>query len=452
MPFSHYRRGRKGNDAGPADVFICTPCNSGRPCANYTASLADSAVYLAENNVSFDYWLHTEDCHVDDARNYLVHQFMQSGAKRMVFIDDDVGWDTISLAKLLCYQDADIVGGAYPLKQTSEEYPIRIIRDRPQLQARPDGLLEVEGIPTGFMRIDRHVIEKLSEHRKHLLFKGKEAGKDDPLQQVIFERTMVDGHRWSGDLNFCREARKLGFKVWVDPEMTFSHQGQKRWEGNFGRWLRNRFGVQSPFLDLAMEKLIAGNNSQEVFNEIHAAYGQEYSMGPAGLKAVYDLCKDATGPILEAGSGITTIIAAIACMRNGQTVHSLEHDLEWFRQVRGYIQTWKVRASALYYAPLIEYPDPDDEAKPMMWYGDGILDDLPKTFSVAIIDGPPRRYGREAAYKLIGDRIKDAKWLVDDVDDASQLNIVQAYADKYGKSVEVCSSAKGYKRKHAIVT
>ena len=417
--------------------------------------MIDSAVYLTENNVNFDYWLHTEDCHVDDARNFLVQQFMASGAKTMVFIDDDVGWDTISLAKLLCYKSADIVGGAYPLKQGSEEYPIRILRDRPQLQARPDGLLEVEGIPTGFMRIERHVLDALSAQRKHLFFKGKEAGEDDLKMQVIFERMMVDGHRWSGDLNFCREAKKLGFKVWVDPEMTFSHQGQKRWEGNLGKWLRKRFNVIDPRLDIAFEKLIAGDNSQDVFDEIHCAYAEPYSMGPRSLKAVYDLCKDATGPILEVGAGITTIIAGIACIRNGQTVHTLEHDLDWFRQVRHYIQKWKTKAVALYYAPLAEYPDPDDADKPMMWYGDNILDDLPETFSVAIIDGPPRRYGREPAYKLIGDRIKDAPWLVDDVDDKTQQNIVQAYADKYGKKVEISASAKSSvygKRKHAIVT
>src|SRR3990167_3100253 len=114
MPFSHYRKGRKGDDAGPPDFFLATPCNSGRPCCNYVISMADSATYFGENGVKFDYWLHTEDCHVDDARNFLVKQFMDSGAPYMIFIDDDVGWDTENLANLLYYRDADIVGGAYP--------------------------------------------------------------------------------------------------------------------------------------------------------------------------------------------------------------------------------------------------------------------------------------------------------------------------------------------------
>jgi hypothetical protein len=456
MPFSHYRKGRKGNDQTPPDVFICTPNTSGKLCASYVMSMTDSADYFGRNDVAFDYWLHTEDCHVDDARNFLVKQFMDSGAEYMIFIDDDVGWETEALAKLLCYKDADIVGGAYPLRQQKEDYPVRIMapKDMPLLQARPDGLLEVEGVPTGFMRIHRKVIDALSKKRKHLWFSPKESrpgDKNDKLQ-IIFERMMVDGRRWSGDLNFCREAKLLGFRVWVDPEITFTHTGLQRWEGHLGNFLRKKSGILDPRLDQAMEQLIAGDNSLENFQHIWKYYGNEYAMGPTGMKEVYDKCAAAKGPILEVGSGLTTIIAGIACIRNGQTVHSLEHDIEWFRVVRNYIQLWKTRAVALHYAPLAEYPDPDPTAQhPMMWYGDGVLDDLPEKFDVAIIDGPPRRYGREAAYKLIGERIKDATWIVDDTDDASQLAMVTKHAANYNKTVTDYGSSEQGRRHHAIV-
>lgn len=451
MPFSLYRKGRKDNDSTPPDVFIAVPCASGRPCANFVMAMVDTADYLAKNGVSFDLWLHTEDCHVDDARNFLVREFMKSGAKTMVFIDDDVGWDTESFAKLILYKDVDIVGGAYPLKQRFEDYPIRIRSDVPNLMARPDGLLEVEGIPTGFMRIERHVIEKLSEKRKHLWFKGKEAKEDDPMLQVIFERMMVDGHRWSGDLNFCREARLLGMKVWVDPEMTFTHQGQQRWEGHLGNYLRKKAGILDSRLDASIERLITGDESREVFTNIWKYYGESFSMGPKGLSDWYHACKEAKGPILEVGSGITTILAGIACQRNGQMVHALEHDLDWFRHVKNFIQLWKLKPIALYYAPLREYPEHlDSKERPMLWYE--IDESLPQSFDVALIDGPPRRYGREAVFKLIPDRIKDAKWVVDDIDDMTQLKMVRTYAEPLGKKVEEVGDKISGRRRHAIVT
>lgn len=461
MPFSHYRCGVKDGDDSTPDVFIATPSGSGRVCANYSVSLADTFAYLGENGVKADYWCHAEDCHVDDARNFLVKMFMDSGAPYLVFIDDDVGWETENFAKLLCYKDADIVGGAYPLKQPQEEYPIRICKagEQPVMQARGDGLLEVEGVPTGFMRITREVIMAMSEKRKHLWFRPKNANKDDPedRMQVIFERTMIDGNRWSGDLNFCREARLLGFKVWVPPEMTFSHQGFKRWEGNLGSWLRSKRGILDPRLDAGIERLSIGDASEETFKEIFVAYNNNYSLGPTALRLIWEHCSESKLPILECGSGISSIIAGIACQRTGQMVHSLENDLDWFRHTRNYIQLYKTKPIALYYAPFREYDEQTKEIATsnshngtFIWYE--IDESMPAKFGVAIIDGPARRFGREGVYKLMLDRIKDAIWIVDDFEDPSQSSVCYKYAEQLGKTVEVLGSTAKGMRRIAIVT
>jgi hypothetical protein len=460
MPFSHYRQGIKDGQEGTPAVFIATPTNGGAPKANYAMSMVDTAVYLEANGVKFDYWLHAEDCHVDDARNFLVKMFMDSGAPYLVFVDDDVGWRTEDFARLLCYRDADIVGGAYPLKQPQEEYPIRICKhnEQPVMQARPDGLLEVEGIPTGFMRISREVIERMSERRSHTWFRPKDSDPNNPndKMQVIFERTLVDGNRWSGDLNFCREARLLGFKVWVDPEMEFSHQGFKRWEGSLGQWLRKRRGIMDPRLDEAIDKLAIGNDSKETFDQIFKYYNNPYSLGPTSLQLIYQHCKEANGPILECGSGISTIIASLACQRNGQTIHSLEHDLEWFRHTRNFIQLFKQKPVALHYAPFREYDEKtkapantNSHAGTFIWYDN---DNLPDKFAVAIIDGPPRMYGREGVYKLMLDRIKDAVWIVDDFEDPSQAAMCRKYAEQCGKKVEELGSFDKGQRRIAVVT
>jgi hypothetical protein len=449
MPFSLYRKGRKDPDTTPPDIFIAVPSNSARPCVNFSMSMIDTAVWLEANGIKFDLWFHTEDCHVDDARNFLVKQFLNSGARHMIFIDDDVGWDADSFARLLSLQDADIVGGAYPLKQRSEDYPVRI-KAVPALQARPDGLLEVDGVPTGFMRIERKVIEALCEKRKHMTFYPKEAKPGDEKLQVIFERLLVDGRRWSGDLNFCREAMGLGFKVWVDPEMTFTHQGQMRWEGHLGNYLRRINGVLDPRLDAAMERLAIGDSSQETFNDIFKYYNSGFCAGPKMMREIYLSCQNAKGPILEVGSGITSIIAGLAVKHTGQMVYSLEHDIEWFGLVRNFINMWKVKGVSVIYAPLKEHPGLVDSGtkKPTLWYD--AFDNLPEKFDLAIIDGPPRRYGREGIYQLALDRIKDAKWIVDDMDDATQLAMVKKYAE--GRNIETVGMKELGRRQYAIVT
>ena len=207
MPFSHYFKYRpSGDEEANPTVFICIPSAGGRPCANNAISMINSAALMAEAKLRFDFWLHTEDCHVDDSRNFLVQQFMKSGAKYLIFIDDDVGWETPDLLRLIAHQDADIVGGAYPLRQPDEDYPVRLgafSLKEGGIRARADGLLEIEGIGSGVMRIDRKVLEAMHEHRKHLSFFGKEALPGEDKMHVIFERMVADGHRWSGDLNLA---------------------------------------------------------------------------------------------------------------------------------------------------------------------------------------------------------------------------------------------------------
>jgi hypothetical protein len=446
MPNALYRLGRED---GPPDFFLATTSGSGRVFASYAMSLAESVAYLTSQGLAFDYWLHSEDCHVDDARNFVIRQFLQTQAPMLVFIDDDVGWEPEALAKLILYKDADIVGGAYPLKQEKEDYPVRLIADKAELWARKDGLLEVEGVPTGFMRINRNVIEKLADQRKHTRYVAPGFDPAEPQHLVLFERMMVDGKRWSGDLNFCREARNAGFQIWLDPEMNFTHSGIKRWDGCIGDYMRRKAGILDPRLDIAMQALIRGDESEENFGAIWKFYGNKYSAGPAMLKEVYDSAKAAKGPILECGSGISTLIAGIACYRNGNTVHSLEHDLEWFRHMRNFIRLWKIRGIALYYAPMTEYPEPEKET-PFTWYE--IEETLPNNFDLAIIDGPPRRFGREGVFKLMFDRIKDAKWIADDSEDKQQLDMVQAWAEKAGKKVEDVGTRARGRRRYAIAS
>jgi hypothetical protein len=63
----------------------------------------------------------------------------------------------------------------------------------------------------------------------------------------------------------------------------------------------------------------------------------------------------------------------------------------------------------LHYAPLREYPDGT------AWYE--IPAGLPASFDLLVCDGPPRKYtDRKALWRLLPDAIKDADWIVDDVD------------------------------------
>ena len=123
------------------------------------------------------------------------------------------------------------------------------------------------------------------------------------------------------------------------------------------------------------------------------------------MARAWEMAKASPGPVLEIGSGLTTIIMGIA----GAEVHTLEHDIGWLRKTRKLIQRYDLKNVHLYHAPLREYPDGS------AWHE--IPYDLPKRFDLVLCDGPPRNLAdRHKLWELLGEAIRDADWLVDDVD------------------------------------
>lgn len=176
-------------------------------------------------------------CHVDDARNSLVRQFLASCCTDLIFIDADVLFKPADLAQLLTF-DRDIVAGVYPRKSDPENYPVRHL-NKSELWAEPDGLLEVEGVPTGFLRIRRYVLELLTvSSRRYFEQEG-----DTTQAAQIFERITDGLTRFSGDYAFCRKARAAGFKIFIDPRMSFGHIGEREWTGCYGDYLLKLNGL-----------------------------------------------------------------------------------------------------------------------------------------------------------------------------------------------------------------
>ena len=142
-------------------VFVATAAYQFHP--NYTHSLAAAMAVLAHEGIAVDLCHIAEHCHVDDARNAMVREFMMSEASHLIFIDNDVGFSPGNLVRLAKHNpDVDMVAGVYPLKEDEEGYPVRV-KGGSDLWADSDGLVEVDGLPTGFLRISRRCLEQMIE-------------------------------------------------------------------------------------------------------------------------------------------------------------------------------------------------------------------------------------------------------------------------------------------------
>lgn len=205
-------------------VFIATPTHSGEVCCEYVKSLAETLPMLLQNGIAFTHSFCIGDALIHDARNRMVAWFMsREECTDLLFIDADIGWEPFDALRLVT-SPHDVIGGAYPQKRDDAE-----VYNIAGIKAGTTELLEVDYLGTGFLKISRKAIEKLSEvhaDKKYADPHGFEC-------YGLFEAPIENGRITGEDALFCRRWREAGGKVFLMPDMTLYHVGRKAWRGNF---------------------------------------------------------------------------------------------------------------------------------------------------------------------------------------------------------------------------
>lgn len=174
---------------------------------------------------------------IGDCRALIVAQFLGSDATDLVFVDSDVAWEAGSLVKLVDHP-VDFVAGIYPQRRDPVNFCVSWL-DKPELQADDEtGLLEVQGVPAGFMRLTRAMLERMVDHYADTLFHCDPA--PGGVAHDLFGPYRIGKLKFGEDYSFCRRWRDIGGKVWVDPEIAMGHCGYKTFMGHLGNWLRDR--------------------------------------------------------------------------------------------------------------------------------------------------------------------------------------------------------------------
>lgn len=143
------------------------------------------------------------------------------------------------------------------------------------------------------------------------------------------------------------------------------------------------------------------------------------------LEAVAKSSANTRGPVLECGSGATTILLGILCGRRDVEVWSLENSVEWQERVTEALKSNGVSGVHVCTAPLVEYGD-------FVWY-DPPLAQMPKDFSLVICDGPPgtTRGGRYGLLPVMGNRIPPGSTiLLDDAGRPGEAELIKKWEDE----------------------
>lgn len=215
-------------------VVFATPTLSHQVCLEYLNSIIQTTWLLWNNRINFGFLQRGGDPYLGKVRSKIATDFLRKypNATDLFFLDDDVGWEPEAVIRFL-ERPEPVLAGIYPKKSDELDYPVHLCSDLEtgKLIENSDGLFLAQAVPTGFLRIKRWVLEKMAEISG--IFYDEEYDHSVGTYFNIFEMGVPPHRWWTGeDYAFTRKWIDMGGEVWVDPNIKFTHRGQKKWEGN----------------------------------------------------------------------------------------------------------------------------------------------------------------------------------------------------------------------------
>tara|TARA_B100000963_G_C22634595_1_gene676861 strand:+ start:2923 stop:3864 length:942 start_codon:yes stop_codon:yes gene_type:complete len=246
-------------------IFIATPCYGGQIGEPYFRSMMRLAILCNKYDIQFTVSTLANESLITRGRNTLVSFFMEHpDASHLFFIDADIEFDPNDLLRMVAY-DRPITVGAYPKKAINWQSIIEAARrneeettetieghssnyvvnfefvtdedgnPQNQIQIR-DNLIKLKDAGTGFMCIQKEVIQKMFDAHPELKY-ANDINVDQKFEKHMYALfdTMIDpdSRRYlSEDYTFCRLWQQMGGEVFLDPRTGLNHVGHYTFRGN----------------------------------------------------------------------------------------------------------------------------------------------------------------------------------------------------------------------------
>jgi hypothetical protein len=246
-------------------IFVGAPMYGGNCAGLFAKSVTDLGMMCARYGIEIRFYYLFNESLVQRARNYVVDEFMRSGCTHLMFIDADIGFKAKDVLSLLAIQTSepekyDIITGPYTKKTIAWEKVKKAVEagkadENPFMleyyagdyvfnpvqnsgSFRVDTPVEVAEAGTGFMLIPRTTLEKYESQYpeyKYLPDHVRTESFDGSREIMAYFDCAIDpeSKRYlSEDYFFCRNARKIGLKIWMCPWMELQHVGSYIFKGS----------------------------------------------------------------------------------------------------------------------------------------------------------------------------------------------------------------------------
>lgn len=199
-------------------IFFALPVYGSNIMYKYMSSLIELQRDMLQSDIPHTLAFLNNESAIHRARNQLVKRFLETDYEALMFIDSDIGFKPIDVAKLWAL-NADIAVGCYRMKKPGSKYAAwvngKLVDDLDQF----DEPIEVDYAGTGFMLIRREVFEVLETD----VITEKVPG--GTRKRYFTFDNVQDGVELAEDYNFCMLARSTGHKVVMDPTVRLKHYG-----------------------------------------------------------------------------------------------------------------------------------------------------------------------------------------------------------------------------------
>ena len=210
------------------NVVIAIPAYSGTVEIGTMRSLIADTLSLIQRGDVVSIYDEAHGAEIDSVRAQIVAEFLsRPKATHLIMIDSDLVWEAGGLLKLIdATKNAgcEIIGGVYPYRRDPITRPLYLHEDNKELHNDETGYPYVRAVAGGFVCVTRRALEQMTAEYRALTYN---CPKTNRLTVALFDHVWENGRRLSEDLSFCARWRKMGGRVYLDPDIRIGHIGPK---------------------------------------------------------------------------------------------------------------------------------------------------------------------------------------------------------------------------------
>lgn len=208
-------------------VLIATPSYDGKVSVYYANALADTIRLGLSEDIYFQAVYMSFDALIQRSRNSLVALAVEADFDDVLWIDSDMEWNPEWAVKFV-KSELDVLGAPCIRKSIEEQYNVKCFPEN--LVPDKNGIIKVEAIGTGFLKMSKRAIQSLWDEGKPYISNDKE-------HRWIFDVEIQDGELVSEDILVCKKLVAAGFDINVDSTITCSHIGALNYKGDFANFV-----------------------------------------------------------------------------------------------------------------------------------------------------------------------------------------------------------------------